>query len=299
MSSFFFAGASFISGAFALGAVSAIYFQYRTRVVRFLLLFILSLFLLSMGFWTKELASIPCLTMPFLPFILLILQSAGSALNVIIVPYLVSSLINLTFYQKSVVAIWIWNSLFIIISLSAYLYPAFEQYRPVSAFMMVATILFWLIVMVRNLGKIRDQSLKRSLLSFTVASSIFLFLLVLDILITTVPISSLAILDNFSMPLYIAAINTGSFFFAGGFLNRGAYADGAGVTELFCRNFDISRRETDLINKLLEGKSNRQIGDELCISVKTVENHLGSIYRKTDVTGRSQLIHMLHSWEKG
>jgi len=240
LSSFFYSSASFVSGAFALGAVSAIYLQYRTRVVRFLLLFILSLFLISSGYWTMAISHIPNLATPFLPYALLLLQSAGSILNVIIVPYLICSLINLNLNQRIVMAMWGWNILFILISLSAYLFPSLFQYRSISSYMMVITIF-----------------------------------------------------------LYISAINGCSFFFAGAFLNRGAYADGKGVTELFCGNFEITRRESELVNKLLEGKSNKEIGDELCISLKTVENHLGSIYRKTDVTGRGQLIHMLHSWERG
>jgi len=288
-----------MSGAFALGAVSAIYLQYRTRVVRFLLLFILSLFLISSGFWTIEIGQIPSLEIPYLSLILLVLQSTGSILNVIILPYLISSLINLSLHHRAIITIWIWNSLFVIISLSAYLFPSILKFIYLSSFMMVMTILFWLLVLSVNLVKIRDRSLKRSLQIFTFISSVFLCLLVLDILITTIPIKTLAFLDHFSMPLYISAINGCSFFFAGGFLNRGAYADGNGVTESFCRNFQITRRESEIVNKLLEGKSNKEIGDELCISIKTVENHLGSIYRKTDVTGRGQLIHMLHSWERG
>ncbi|MCK4235958.1 MAG: response regulator transcription factor [Candidatus Krumholzibacteria bacterium] len=55
----------------------------------------------------------------------------------------------------------------------------------------------------------------------------------------------------------------------------------------------VSRREKDIIYQLLEGKSNREISEGLCISEKTVKNHLWKIYRKFEVKNRTQLFHKL------
>ena len=38
-----------------------------------------------------------------------------------------------------------------------------------------------------------------------------------------------------------------------------------------------------------EGKSNRDIAQELFLSVKTVETHLSAVYRKLDISGRAEL----------
>lgn len=38
-----------------------------------------------------------------------------------------------------------------------------------------------------------------------------------------------------------------------------------------------------------EGMTNRAIAEALCVTEKTVENHLGSCYRKLDIGSRSQL----------
>lgn len=285
-----FASISFMSGAFALGAVSIIYLQYRTVISRYLLLFILSLFLISTGFWLGEM-------LQSTPFNLMV-QSTGSTLNVLILPYLACALTNYSLPQKGVIVIWSWNILFILGMISVYISPDLYRYMPILGGMLVATILFWLVFLTGQLKNLRDDKLKKSLRFFLIASALFVIFLVLDMSITTLPIEELSFLDNFSMPLFLGAINMGSFFFAGNFLNRGAYADEEGVTELFCHTFEISKRETDLINKILEGKSNKEIADELFISIKTVENHLYNIYRKTDVKGRGQLTHMLHSWEK-
>ena len=37
------------------------------------------------------------------------------------------------------------------------------------------------------------------------------------------------------------------------------------------------------------GMGNREIAQELFVSVKTVESHLGSVYRKLDITSRRKL----------
>jgi len=56
------------------------------------------------------------------------------------------------------------------------------------------------------------------------------------------------------------------------------------------RAYGFTRREADIVHLLAEGLSNPEIGEELCISVRTVENHLRSIYAKAEVQSRTQLI---------
>jgi DNA-binding NarL/FixJ family response regulator len=50
----------------------------------------------------------------------------------------------------------------------------------------------------------------------------------------------------------------------------------------------LSRREIEVLRQLGEGLTNRQIGERLFISPKTVEHHLSRIYSKLDVTTRAE-----------
>jgi len=52
---------------------------------------------------------------------------------------------------------------------------------------------------------------------------------------------------------------------------------------------DISKREYEIINKMLKGKSNNQIADELFLSVRTVDTHIYNIYKKLGINTRFQL----------
>jgi DNA-binding NarL/FixJ family response regulator len=52
----------------------------------------------------------------------------------------------------------------------------------------------------------------------------------------------------------------------------------------------LSRREGEILYYVARAKSNKEIANELCISEKTVKNHLNSIYTKLKIHNRLQLI---------
>jgi len=61
----------------------------------------------------------------------------------------------------------------------------------------------------------------------------------------------------------------------------------------FCRSFDISKRESEIIREICVGKSNQEIADSLFITVQTVKDHAHRIYTKTDVKNRVQLTNLV------
>ncbi len=52
----------------------------------------------------------------------------------------------------------------------------------------------------------------------------------------------------------------------------------------------LSSREWEVVEQLLEGKSNKQIASTLHITVRTVEFHLNNVYNKLQVGSRTELI---------
>lgn len=51
---------------------------------------------------------------------------------------------------------------------------------------------------------------------------------------------------------------------------------------------DLTRRETEVLQLLVDGMSNRDIAQTLFLSVRTVEAHLRSLYEKLDVNSRTE-----------
>ncbi len=61
------------------------------------------------------------------------------------------------------------------------------------------------------------------------------------------------------------------------------------VNPKVCDEFGITARELAVVRCVAEGKTNPEIADELFISVRTVQNHLRSIFTKCDVHNRTSL----------
>ncbi len=59
------------------------------------------------------------------------------------------------------------------------------------------------------------------------------------------------------------------------------------------QEFGWTARESEIVFALAQGLTNTQISESLKISVRTVENHLRSIYSKANVTSRTQLLRKL------
>ncbi len=51
---------------------------------------------------------------------------------------------------------------------------------------------------------------------------------------------------------------------------------------------DLTQREYEVIALIADGMNNKDIADKLFISEKTVKNHVSSIFRKINVSGRTQ-----------
>jgi DNA-binding NarL/FixJ family response regulator len=65
-------------------------------------------------------------------------------------------------------------------------------------------------------------------------------------------------------------------------LHRGEYWPGA--------HLGLTQRESEVLGLMVRGLSNRAIAKELIVGEETVKSHVGSIYRKLDVTDRAQAV---------
>lgn len=59
--------------------------------------------------------------------------------------------------------------------------------------------------------------------------------------------------------------------------------------EVFCKHYEISPRESEIILHLCKGLTNKDISDKLFISIQTVKDHTHRIYLKTMVRNRTEL----------
>lgn len=52
----------------------------------------------------------------------------------------------------------------------------------------------------------------------------------------------------------------------------------------------LTKREKEIFSLLIKNYSTRQISDELCISEKTVRNHISNVIQKLGVSSRIQAV---------
>ena len=70
------------------------------------------------------------------------------------------------------------------------------------------------------------------------------------------------------------------------------------ILEMLSQEYRISKREREIIELILKGKSNKEIEDILCISFSTVKNHIYNVYQKMGINSRGQLMHMVMEFPK-
>jgi DNA-binding CsgD family transcriptional regulator len=122
--------------------------------------------------------------------------------------------------------------------------------------------------------------------------------------ILLVMISQCSTLIFYTSQTYIAIIFIFTFFAGNTFLplylNYGTLLS-AFTTETptdlsfkdFCKKFEVSPRETDVVREICNGLSNKEISEKLFISLQTVKDHTHRIYIKTNVRSRVQLINLV------
>ena len=64
----------------------------------------------------------------------------------------------------------------------------------------------------------------------------------------------------------------------------------------FIGKYQISKRESEVVQLICKGKSNQDISDSLFISVQTVKDHIYRIFLKTGVKNRVQLTNLIRTF---
>ena len=68
--------------------------------------------------------------------------------------------------------------------------------------------------------------------------------------------------------------------------------------ESFVERFGISKRETEIIDEIIQGRTNKEISERLFISLQTVKDHIHNIFLKTEVKNRVQLTNLIRQFDR-
>jgi DNA-binding CsgD family transcriptional regulator len=99
-------------------------------------------------------------------------------------------------------------------------------------------------------------------------------------------------LNLFIFYLYIKLVSSYNARLLAGELNKTppVYTAQNGLSAEFIEKYDLSKRQTEIAEALLQGRSNKEISVMLDIKVNTVQVHLQNVYQKTGAPGRYALM---------
>ena len=80
-------------------------------------------------------------------------------------------------------------------------------------------------------------------------------------------------------------------------IERAAIQEKLTVTEA-TEHYNLTKRESAILRRLMQGQNNNQISEELQISVNTLKKHVLNIYRKLNINNRVQLFKAIKEKEK-
>ena len=164
-----------------------------------------------------------------------------------------------------------------------------------------AIVLYGIILVGFGYRRIVERSLRRAILVFVALALVFFPFMFLesrptvDNAVDAAGPFVLAALNGFALPTFFGLLSLLSIPFGLRRLNRPAFWAEGEPTAHFVVEHGLTNRESEILVKLCRGLSNREIGEALFISPKTVENHLSNIFAKTGVAGRMQLLTLLLS----
>jgi NAD(P)-dependent dehydrogenase (short-subunit alcohol dehydrogenase family) len=155
--------------------------------------------------------------------------------------------------------LWTWNAIFIAMGVASFPFPSVSAIIICLTVEQTATISGSLMLMGMGMRNLRNPWWKSAFVSFFAVSFVFLLLLILDILISSLPIRALEPVDNLSLPIYLIVLNAGIYYFSGKFLSREALVKKGKLTSSCLEFYQLTLREAQIIEELILGRTNKQI----------------------------------------
>ncbi|MDP4147398.1 MAG: helix-turn-helix transcriptional regulator [Bacillota bacterium] len=180
-----------------------------------------------------------------------------------------------------------------------YLFAAHYVFAFIVRASIAAVIVYELFIGVKNYQYVSNEDLKHSIKSFIAITLIFLPFIVFESYKPYIKITkNIELFKILALPSYFLTINIFSLIFVLKYFNTPSFIDNNKLTSYFKQKYDITEKQSEVIELILEGVTYKQIAEKLFISPKTVDNHIQSIYKKLNVNSKMQLSHLIRSNEK-
>lgn len=290
---------SLFAGVSSISISCFIYNSNKKKSLKFFIALNLSFFTIqnaiTLGLYSKYVLQVNS----FIPFLYKFLDFVGTSFSSLLGLFFINYLfgIDITNFKKK---IFISIFAFQFIGLAIYyLFDTHYIFKFIIRASIIAVILYELFVGLKNYKQVVHKDLKQAIKSFILITIIFLPFIILDSYKSYIElVKNIELLKIAALPSYFLIINIFNLIFVLKYFNTPSFIADNKLTDYFKQEYDITEKQSEIIELIIEGVTYKQIAERLFISPKTVDNHIQNIYKKLNVNSKMQLSNFVRSNEK-
>ncbi len=176
--------------------------------------------------------------------------------------------------------------LFFLLSLAGVIIRQLQWLQSILVAIFFGVFIFTIVVLIRNYADIQNRDARWVCGSYIIMSVIMVPFMILDTFIGLPQ-------GMGSFPIYYFWFSMVIFIYLVSYFVHIPEAPDDVTDPLQLKKFHITSRETEIIDLIRQGLTNREIAEKLFISPYTVNNHIANIYEKTGVRSRIDLLNLM------
>lgn len=210
---------------------------------------------------------------------------ADIAFLIVFIPYFISWIFAIPWRIPFALISYILSGAYIVLRVLDLVLPTITIFGPVSAVIFILSLFLALSLPMRNLKDITNHLAR------------IMAKVVLIVTLSMIPLVLITLLFPFLLDILYAAFylafNVIMIVFLFIYFRKMPQKINQEITLEDAKAYRITEREYSVILLIREGYTNKEIAEELTISVNTVNNHVANIFSKTNVRSRIDLLNLL------
>lgn len=290
---------SLFAGVSSISISCFIYNSNKKKALKLFIALSLSFFAIqnsvTLGLYSKYVIQVSS----FIPFLYNLLDFVGTSFSSLLGLFFINYLFGLDITNiKKKIFISIFALQFTGIAIY-YLFDTHYIFKFIIHASIVAVIVYELYIGLKNYKQVVNKDLKQAIKSFILITIIFLPFIIIESYKPYIQlIKNIELLKIAALPSYFLTINIFNLIFVLKYFNTPSFIANNKLTDYFKQKYDITEKQSEIIELIIEGLTYKQIAEKLFISPKTVDNHIQNIYKKLNVNSKMQLSHFIRSNEK-
>ncbi|MCB2356467.1 helix-turn-helix domain-containing protein [Clostridium estertheticum] len=290
---------SLFAGVSSISISYFIYSSNKKKALKFFIALNLSFFAIqnsiALGLYSKYVVQVSS----FIPYLCKFLDFVGTSFSSLLGIFFINYLFGLEITNlKKKIFFSVFTFQFIGIAIY-YLFETHYIFKFIIHASIISVIIYELYVGLKNYKQVVNKDLKQAIKSFVLITIIFLPFIMIESYRPYIQlIKNIEPLKMAALPSYFLTINIFNLIFVLKYFNTPSFIANNKLTDYFKQKYDITEKQSEIIELIIKGLTYKQIAEKLFISSKTVDNHVQNIYKKLNVNSKMQLSYFVRSNEK-